>query len=88
MYGFVVESVVMKYKFYCRKCDKITQEEMTISEYEQYEAMCEVCKDPLERVFEPPKISAVGGSGDESDGDGAGSACGVGSCASCPGCSA
>ena len=72
----------MKYTFKCPQCQQTEEEELSISEYAEYEAVCDECKVKMERVYEMPQVS--GGEG-ESDSETDYSSC-VGSCSSCAGC--
>lgn len=74
----------MKYLFKCPKCQKKRTYEMSISEYEEFEAKCEKCGEDLVRIYEVPKVK-IGSGGGEGDSS-LSSSCSAGSCGTCSLC--
>ena len=79
----------MKYTFKCPQCQQSNEIEMTISEYAEYEPVCEECKVMMERIYEMPQVKGgedgdIASSPDDSSASDCGS-CGS-ACSSCAGC--
>lgn len=74
----------MKYIFKCPKCQKKRTYEMSVSEYEVFEAKCEECGEDLVRIYEVPKVK--GRSGGEEGNSSLSSSCPAGSCSTCSLC--
>lgn len=75
----------MKYQYECEKCGSVKCFEMTVAEYEKFEAKCEKCKTKMRRVYKPVQVANSGGSSDASSSSACAS-CSSGSCSTCSFC--
>lgn len=72
----------MKYKFKCKKCEKIAEYSLTIKDYDTFKAKCDKCGSDMIRIYEAPRFSVCcsGVNSDQSSDR-------QSSCSSCSSCS-